>query len=622
MNIHPLSSPRSLARFLRLGVITLIVPPAVNAELPNRVAAGDTTQDSAVLWTRTTQPGEVKFEVSTDRNFAAPGIIQNVLATESAVPVKLDLNGLTPGTTYYYRATDASGAAATGRFKTNAAAGSYSGLRFGVSGDWRGELAPYPAVSNAPERNLDFFVALGDTIYADFPSPALPKAQAQTLSEFRTKHSEVYGERGGANTLAALRASTTTFATIDDHEVTNDFQGGAPVSTDPRFGQPAAPGQLINDALLYEDGMRAFQEYNPLRTERYGETGDERTAGELKLYRSRTFGNDASLHLLDARSFRDSGLPEVTDLNDPAQVGGYLAASFDPDRTMLGRQQVTDLKEDLKQAQESGVTWKFVALPEPIQNLGVLGASDRYEGYAAERTEILKFIDVEGIENVVFIAADIHGTLVNNLTYQNGPFQPQIATSAFEITTGAVAFDAPFGPTVARLAFAAGLISPAQYAFYLSLPSAPDPDQVPNDQDDFIKGLINTSLAAFGYDPLGLNQNLPMGNLINSQLLRGDYEVTGAYGWTEFEIDPLTQSLLVTTYGVSNYTAEEALTSPEALMRRSPQILSQFVVAPTLGTPVPEPASFTAFAALATLALIYGRFHRRRRTAGNTLSRS
>jgi phosphodiesterase/alkaline phosphatase D-like protein len=93
-------------------------------------------------------------------------------------------------------------------------------------------------------------------------------------------------------------------------------------------------------------------------------------------------------------------------------------------------------------------------LPEPIQNLGVIAASDRYEGYAAERAALLKFIDDNNISNVVFVSADIHGTLVNNLTYQLGPGLPQIPTNAFEISTGSVAYDAPFGPTVLQLAAA------------------------------------------------------------------------------------------------------------------------------------------------------------------------
>ncbi|MFM7281692.1 MAG: alkaline phosphatase D family protein, partial [Planctomycetia bacterium] len=61
-----------------------------------------------------------------------------------------------------------------------------------------------------------------------------------------------------------------------------------------------------------------------------------------------------------------------------------------------------------------------------------------------ERTELLAFIQANNIKNVVFVAADIHGTLVNNLTYQIGPGQPQVLTGAFEITTGAIAYNAPF----------------------------------------------------------------------------------------------------------------------------------------------------------------------------------
>ena len=112
-------------------------------------------------------------------------------------------------------------------------------------------------------------------------------------------------------------------------------------------------------------------------------------------------------------------------------------------------------------AQKNNVTWKFVVLPEPIQNLGILGAGDRYEGYASERSELLGFIDEQAIKNVVFIAADIHGTVINDLSYQhrddvlkvlatvgNPLAAPQRTTSAFEITTGSVAFDPAFGDAV------------------------------------------------------------------------------------------------------------------------------------------------------------------------------
>ncbi len=49
-----------------------------------------------------------------------------------------------------------------------------------------------------------------------------------------------------------------------------------------------------------------------------------------------------------------------------------------------------------------GITWKYVMIPEPIQNLGILAVGDRFEGYVAERTEILKFIHDHDIGTVVF----------------------------------------------------------------------------------------------------------------------------------------------------------------------------------------------------------------------------
>jgi myo-inositol-hexaphosphate 3-phosphohydrolase len=700
--------------------------PKANSLL-NGIASGDTTQTSTVLWTRSQFTGAVKFEYSTKADFSSIAGTKTATVTNPLQPVKVDVTGLTAGTDYFYRVTDVAGASATGKFSTAAAIGKQSGLRFGVAGDWRGELAPYPAIANADERGLKFFVQLGDTVYGDVASPALKnpngteKQQAITLDDYRTKHDEVYGSRYGLNTFADLRASTSIIATIDDHEVYNDFAGGSPIKTyqstltsaqevnpstatsasgtgllellpsgnaiafnltikaldfgsflgfanqtattaddvilahihqgnrgangpvvfdikadadrkytinadgsvtitgkwdstdanpipqtvidslkatasgsDSGFyfnvhttanpsgairGQIAATTTLTNDSFFYDNGLQAFQEYNPIQDLFYGQTGDARTAGERKLYRANTFGSDAVNIVLDARSFRDPGLAGVTNLADQVQVGGFLAQSFNPARTFIGRVQVEDLKRDLLQAQKDGVTWKFINLPEPIQNLGVLAASDRYEGYAAERTEILRFINENKINNVVFIAADIHGTLVNNLTYQLGVGQAQIATNAFEITTGSVAYDAPFGPTVAELALGVGLLTPAQKAFYDSLPVANDADNISNDKDDFIKSIVDGGLSPLGYDPVGLNNNLPQANgLIKAKLLQGDYVATQTYGWTEFNIDPTTQKLTVTTYGIPFYTRAELEANPSAITSRQPKIVSQFEV--------------------------------------------
>ena len=146
------------------------------------------------------------------------------------LPVTVTVTGLLPATHYHYDAQVANGDRARGTFRTPAADGVQSGLRFRATGDVRGDLGPYPAITNMPDRDLDFFVHLGDTVYADLSSPAVPK-QAQTVEEFRLKHNEVNSTYRDLNALAALRASTISFATIDDHEVLNNFAGGAPASS-------------------------------------------------------------------------------------------------------------------------------------------------------------------------------------------------------------------------------------------------------------------------------------------------------------------------------------------------------------------------------------------------------
>ncbi len=201
--------------------------------------------------------------------------------TDPAVPAKAEIGRLRPGARYMYSAIGPDGARARGFFRTPNTVGTRGGLRFGVSGDWRGELAPYPSVVNARARNLDFFVALGDTIYADVPSDAVPAPQAKSVTEYRAKHGEVYSSKAGLNALGDLRQSTAVFAIIDDHEVTNDFAGGAPAGSDPRFESPTAP--FINETTLYRTGLQAFHEFNPIRSEIYPASNDARLSGKPRL---------------------------------------------------------------------------------------------------------------------------------------------------------------------------------------------------------------------------------------------------------------------------------------------------------------------------------------------------
>jgi phosphodiesterase/alkaline phosphatase D-like protein len=554
------------------------------AAFPDGVSSGDVTQTSAVLWARAGHTGRVTFQVATDAAFHHIVDVVTVNVNDPLVPAKVEVDNLHPDQRYYYRAVDAGGHVGEGTLETSARLGHHEGFSFGVGGDTRGELAPYPSIKNAPTAGLDLFIKLGDTAYADQPSPA--GGPAQTLQEFEIKHNEVYSSHLGVDSFAALQSTTPILSMIDDGDVIGDFAGGAPAGSDPRF---TGPGAFVNDQALYRNALTAFSEYDAIENRTYNGTGDPRFDGKPDLYRYETHGSDAALFMVDTRSFRDAELPETSPIDSPQ----FLAASFDPSRTILGHTQLAQLEHDLLDAQSKGITWKFVNISVPIQNLGPILAADRFEGYAAERNQLLKFINDNHIENVVFVAAEAHTYSVNNLTYQEHFLGPQIATSAIEVDTMAVASQL-VGPQLPPLLTQAGILPPAQLALYNSLPAA--------GKDQFLEQLIDkTFLAPLGYDPIGLDNNLPATDgKFHAQLLQGSYFVSNDLGWTKFEVDADTQSLLVTTYGIPAYTTADLAANPSAVLASTPTIVSQFRLMPTVDVTIqgheradPPSSSFT-----------------------------
>jgi hypothetical protein len=274
---------------------------------------------------------------------------------------------------------------------------------------------------------------------------------------------------------------------------------------------------------------------------------------------------DAALIMLDARSFRDK---PVTILD--YDIFAFPSMLYDDDRTMLGAKQLSDMLDDLQDAQNRGITWKFVLLPEPIQNLGNIAAPDRYEGYSHERGVILEYIEDHCIANVVFISGDIHGTIANNLTYKKDYLAVKNYSATWDISTGPIGYTPPYGPQIAnRIGALDGQ--------YESL----DRDG----QNALIEALMVPILTANRFPQIGLGFEPPyppppFGHPENAftpaTLLRGRYSSTNTFGWTEFEIDAATQKLTVTTWGIDSYG------SPAPDLVRDVFVASQFEVAPVV----------------------------------------
>lgn len=86
------------------------------ASLPNGIASGDVTQNSAVLWSRSDTSGRLSFEYSKDEAFMNIIDAINADVTEPLQPVKITITQLDANTRYYYRVTDSTEASLTGTF--------------------------------------------------------------------------------------------------------------------------------------------------------------------------------------------------------------------------------------------------------------------------------------------------------------------------------------------------------------------------------------------------------------------------------------------------------------------------------------------------------------------------
>jgi alkaline phosphatase D len=351
-----------------------------------------------MLWTRVDQAAALVAHVALDGEFQQ--LIQAVPVTagiETDFTVKLGVDGLQPATRYYYRfvegrpdAGTAAAVSATGTFRTAPPAGQRVDVRFAYSGDSDARLQPFTVLGAVQREAPEFFVYLGDTIYADTASAAGSVTQvppAETLPVYRAK----YRENRQDVFLQRLLAATSSYAIWDDHEVLDNFAG-----------------ETVHPTLLVH-GRQAFLEYMPIRPG---------ASDPTQLFRKFRWGQAVELFIVDERQYRsaeaecrtESGrLVLVPFVRDPTCVWESLAA---PGRTLLGSQQKAWLFNELA---ASEATFKVIINEVPISQLFVL-PYDRWEGYLAEREELLQVIERAAIRNVVFLTTDLHGSLIVDVT--------------------------------------------------------------------------------------------------------------------------------------------------------------------------------------------------------------
>jgi phosphodiesterase/alkaline phosphatase D-like protein len=572
-------------------VLELRMTPSVNF---TAVAAGDTTSHDVILWTRAFDPNHPQAvnlvaEVSTDPSFNLINAVYLGRTDPSQdYTAKVDATGLQSGTLYYYRFLAGNGTASgVGKLKTAPDPTAAVGLHFGFSGDADGRWRPYDSTVNIADKNFDFFTFLGDTIYetASTGSPAAADPYLdphQALIDYRRKYLEQLQpvNRNGFPGLQSFFAAQANYTLLDNHELGNlQFQnGGAPAGIPYGHGVDASDpiydvnttGTFINKTQGFQTLVQAFDNYQPVRQPILHDPSNPRRDGTQQMYFAQPWGANSIFYNLDDRSYRDIRLKTPSGADDTGP------RADNPDRTMLDPHQLNWFEQSLLDTQAQGITWKFVAISSPIDQIGPIGGSftvtnadGTYSnvesdggkswmgGYRAERNNLLQFIADNHIDHVVFLTTDDHQVRINELGYFTTPGDQSTYTrvpGCFQILVGPLGAGGPDG------------ITDHSFANIQSI------------ADSFA-----SQQEGFGVDPIGLDPSFPgLANVYRegdpkADLLRRpvDFYSPDTFNYAGLTVSPDGGTLTVSIYGIDSLAAN---TFPEPDQVGSERLILSFQV--------------------------------------------
>lgn len=353
--------------------------PAPTGPFRHGVASGDPLPDGVILWTRVTVEGaasvSVDWEVSRDPAFAAIDAMGAATTDASRdFTVKIDVTGLAPATTYYYRFRVAGepDTSPIGRTRTAPdATTEVAQLRFAVVSCASYAHGWFHAYKNIAERaDLDAVIHLGDYIYeyGDGEYGSLrsydPPHECLTLEDYRRRYAHYRSDPD----VAAIHRQHPFVCVWDDHELANNAYRDGAENHDETEGDWSARKAAA---------QQAYSEWLPLRAE------------PARIHRTLRFGGLCDLVMLDTR------------VEGRSEQGAGDAAT----RTLLSSEQEDFLIESIA---TSTARWKLIAQQVVFSPVPVLFNSDAWDGYPAQRARILDAIRTQTIEDVLVLTGDIH----------------------------------------------------------------------------------------------------------------------------------------------------------------------------------------------------------------------
>jgi alkaline phosphatase D len=378
------------------------------------VASGAPLPTAVVLWTRLAQKPlqgggmgsdafSVEWEVAHDEGFrriARRGRVNAVPALGHSVHV--DVRGLEPARSYFYRFRAGDTVSPIGRTRTAPDVRTSPGhLRYGFASCQHFEVGYFAAYRHLLEEDVDLMLFLGDYIYEGPGRGGRVRrhtdGEARTLVQYRNRHAQYKTDPD----LQRLHASLPWLVTWDDHEVDNDYADGRSASLGSQF--------LRRRAAAYQ----AYYEHMPLRA------ASRPGFSRMRIYGRYDWGVLARFHLLDGRQYRT---PQAC----PPPGRGGATVVYEDDcaelmqagRTMLGAPQMRSLKTGLTGAPGR---WHLIAQQTLMARAGVVVNgrrrvwTDAWDGYPAERGRLLRFISDNELRSVVVLTGDTHVNYVCDL---------------------------------------------------------------------------------------------------------------------------------------------------------------------------------------------------------------
>ncbi len=423
------------------------------------VASGDPLADKVIIWTRITPDSgdlsakTVNWIVATDTAF------QSIVKTGSITTdiskdytIKVDVTGLTAGTTYYYVFKYNGIYSLTGRMKTTT--NNVNHLRFAVVSCNNYEAGFFNGFKKIAQRNdIDAIIHLGDYIYEYAPKGygdslngrfVEPKNEILSEGDYRTRYS-VY--RLDAD-LRFAHQQQTFISIWDDHESTNDSYKDGAENHQTNEGDWETRKNIAK---------KVYFEWMPIRD-----------AAANTIYRKISYGSMLDLIMLDTRlegrakppvNFDDVDMPIRTILGT-TQYNWFInnMATSTAKWKVIGNQIIfSDLNVGFAAVDSLGKpAITDIKAIRNVENLFI----DNWESYPTERNAIMDTLKNKSISNTIFITGDSHASWCFDLNKKPVVYPNPVA---FNLPTPSSTYTPASGVGSVGVEFATPSISSANF---------------------------------------------------------------------------------------------------------------------------------------------------------------